>query len=140
MRKPTKADLEEQNAKLSSENFALTMPLAYNLDVESHRVHVVEVLDVHNAQSDKVLSYVEVFHFLPWRADGGYVWLRERQQPFGEEPRPGSPRYHITAMNSCDFSRFCDERALVGEFYWREAQYTVQRRIAEANDIAEVAS
>lgn len=133
MRKPTKADLEAQNAKLSSENFALTMPLAYNLDVEAHRVHIVTVLDVHNAQSDKVLSYVEVFHFLPWRADGGYVWLRERQH-FREDPPPRSPRYHITAMDACDFSRFCDERASIGEFYWREAQYTVQRRIAEAAD------
>lgn len=139
MRKPTKADLEEQNAKLADENFALTMPLAYNLDLASHRVHVVEVLDVHNAQSDKVLALVEVFHFLPWRADGGYVWLRERQQP--EDTRPRSSRFHITAMNACDFSRFCDERASIGEFYWREAQYTVQRRIAEAADYtAEVSS
>lgn len=132
MRGPTKAMLEEQNAKLADENFALTMPLAYNLDLASHRVHVVEVLDVHNAQSDKVLALVEVFHFLPWRADGGYVWLRE---PTGEEG-PRRSRYHVTAMNACDFSRFCATRKQVGEFFWHEAQRIVQQRINEAASLA----
>lgn len=132
MRGPTKAMLEEQNARLSSENFALTMPLAYNLDLESHRVCVVEVLDVHNAQSDKVRGLVEVFHFLPWRADGGYVWMRE----LTGEDNPRRSRYHVTAMNACDFSRFCAERKQVGEFYWHDAQRIVQQRINEAAFIA----
>lgn len=132
MRGPTKAMLEEQNAKLTNENFALTMPLAYNLDLEAHRVHVVEVRDVHNAQSDKVLTYVEVFHFMPWRADGGYVWMRE---PTGEDA-PRRSRFHVTAMNACDFSRFCTERKQMGEYFWHEAQRIVQQRINEAAFLA----
>lgn len=118
MRGPTKAQLEEQNERLRRENAALTLPLAYDLALEPH---CVEVLAFDG-------SFVEVFYFLPRRADGGVVWLRERITDNGDR---GST-FIITAFDKSGFDQFCDDRARSGVYAWRDVQQKINQMHVKA--------
>lgn len=121
----TKEQLEVRNLALVSENTALTLPLAFDCALEPARVGIVRV--VNGVSDSPSVAYIEVFHFLPWRADGGCVWLREHIP--SAERTPKSPRYHITAMSAMNFNHFCDNRALVGQYEWREVQQKVNEAV-----------
>lgn len=113
MRGPTKAQLEEQNERLRRENAALTLPLVYACDLMEAHVTTLPLED----------STIEVFYFLPYRYDGGVVWLRELTNNRGDR----SSTYIITAFDKSGFDQFCDNRALVGQYEWRDVQQKINQ-------------
>lgn len=108
MKRTTKAEIEARNEQLRDENFALTLFIG-------ECVKLPEPIDTF--ANDE--TTVQVF-YVPRVMSGGYVILIET---FAQH------KPHVTGMSlygDNGFKRFCDNRAAVGDYRWRDAEAKIE--------------
>lgn len=134
MKRITKNELEERNARLDEENFCLRLPLERG-ETQAPHPNAKPIIAIEHDRSRPLgvpsANYTEVFFFCRTRAEGGILWLREVV--------PGASHPHLTAMYGMRFARLCDDRAALGFYEWRDAQHKYEDLFRRALDAAKAA-